>query len=152
MNQFQIGEREQAGTAFANLADQYSGHRTGELSLYFLGEVRMAQYRYQEAIEAYGRYIAAAGTKGDFSNAALIARAFCHEGLEQFGEAAEMLDSLSKTMDAEDTRYYEVLFYAATFYREANNHSTALEFYRQVSDNATDSIKDRAAAWVALLE
>lgn len=151
MNQYQLGDREQAGTAFANIADQYSGE-TGETALYFLGECRMAQFRFEEAIDAYERYLAKAGSKADFSVAAKIAESLCYEGLAQFGKAAELAEGLSKTMDPEDARYNEVLYNAGVFYREVGKPATALEFFRRVSEDATGPIKNRASVWVALLE
>jgi tetratricopeptide (TPR) repeat protein len=151
MNQYQMGDREQAGTAFANVADQYSGE-AGTTARYFLGECRMAQFRFEEAIDAYERYLAKAGDKADFSVAAKIAVSLCYEGLGQFDKAAEVADDLSKTMDPEDPRYNDVLYNAGVFYRDAGNRATALEFFRRVSENATGPIKNRASVWVALIE
>ena len=151
MNQYQIGDKEQAGTAFANIADRYSGE-TGETALYFLGECRVAQFHFDEAIDAYERYLSKAGDKGQFSVAAKIAMSVCYEGLGQFDKAAEVADGVSKTMDPEDERYNDVLFNTGMYYQEADDRQKALEFFRRVSENATGPIKNRAAVWVALLE
>jgi TolA-binding protein len=152
MNHYQVGDREQAGTAFANIVDRYSGHRVGGMALYFLGECEMAQLRYEPAITAYDGYLDKAGSEGTFSDAATIAKAFCYEGLAQFREAAAVMDDLSKVMNADDNRYPEVLFYAGTYYREAGDLDTALEFFRQVTETASGPVKDRATVWLALLE
>jgi tetratricopeptide (TPR) repeat protein len=152
MNQYQTGQFEQAGTAFASLADQHSGRRSGKVALYFLGETRMAQYRYQEAIEAYDRYLDKVGDSSEFSLAAIIAKGLCYEGLGQFREAAELMDSASKLMDPGDARYYETLFNAGSFYWEAGDGRVALDFFRRVSEDATGPLKDKAAMWVSLIE
>ena len=104
MNQYQTGQYEPAGTAFASLADQHSRRRSGKVALYFLGETRMAQYRYQEAIEAYDRYLDKAGDSSEFSRAAIIAKGYCYEGLGRFREAAQLMDAASKLMDPRDAR------------------------------------------------
>ena len=84
MNQFQTGQVELAGTAFATMADQYSGRRIGQLSMYFLAQAHLAQLRYQEAIEAYDRYLTKAGSEAEFSQSARIAKGYCYEGLRQY--------------------------------------------------------------------
>lgn len=152
MNLYQTGQLEQAGTAFATLADQRSGRRSGQAAIYFLGETRMAQYRYQEAVEAYDRYLEKVGDSGEFSHAAMIAKGLCYEGLGQFRMAAELMDSASKLLGPDDARYHEVLFNAGTFYWEAGNATAAADFFRRVSEEATGPLKDRATMWVSLIE
>lgn len=152
MNQYQAGDRSQAGTAFANLADRYSGHSSGKVALYFLGEVYLSQFKFEEALAAYGRYLDRAGLEGQFGVAARIGQAFCHEGLGNFAEAASSLADLSEKMDQTDIRYYEVLYHAGVFYNENGDRDQALEFFRRVSDGATGELRDRAAVRVSLLE
>jgi tetratricopeptide (TPR) repeat protein len=152
MRQFQVGQKDEAGTAFATIADRYSGHRDGKTALYFLGECRMSQGKVDEAAEAYDRYLQKVGDRGDFSQAARIAKALCYEALGRFREAGETLVELSEKMDPEDGQYYEVLFDAGVFYREAGDAATALELFRRVRENAGGALRDRAEVWVALLE
>ncbi len=152
MNQYQTGRREEAGTAFATVADRYSGHREGKTALYFLGECRLSQGEFDQALDAYNRYLEKAGSKAPFSEAARIAKAFCYEALGRFREAAQTLDEVSQSMNAEDGRYYEILFDAGRFYHQAGESSTALEFYRRVLENARGTLRDEAEVWVALLE
>jgi tetratricopeptide (TPR) repeat protein len=152
MNQYQTGQLEQAGTAFASLADQHSGRRSGKAAMYFLGETRMAQYRYQEALEAYDRYLDKAGDSGEFSHPAMIAKGLCYEGLGQFRMAAELMDSASKLLGPDDARYYDVLFNAGTFHWEAGNATAAAEFFRRVSEEATGPLKDRATMWLSRIQ
>jgi tetratricopeptide (TPR) repeat protein len=152
MSQYQAGRKDEAGTAFATVADRYSGHRDGKMALYFLAECRMAQGKYDEAIEAYDRYLGKVGREGDFSHAAQIAKAYSYEALGRFKEAAQTLKDLSESMDPEDGRYHEVLFDTGSFYYRAGDASAALEFFRRVRENADGALRDRAEVWVALLE
>jgi len=152
MNRYQTGQTDEAGTAFANIADQYSGQRVGKMSLYFLGETRMAQTRFQEAIEAYDRYLEKTERESDFYEAAQIAKALCYEALGQFREAATVLEQLSQTMDSSDVRYHEVLFDAAMFYQEVGADGTALELFRKVSEEGTGALQARATVWVTMIE
>jgi tetratricopeptide (TPR) repeat protein len=112
----------------------------------------MAQYRYEEAIEAYDRYLDKVGDSGEFSQAAMIAKALCYEGLGQFRMAAELMDSASKLLQPDDVRYHEVLFNAGTFHWEAGNASAAADFFRRVSEEATGPLKDRATMWLSITE
>jgi tetratricopeptide (TPR) repeat protein len=152
MGHYQIGQLEQAGTAFASLADRHSGRRSGKTALYFLGETRLAQFRFQEALEAYDRYLQEVGDSDEFSTAAMVARGLCYEGLGQFREAAEAMKSVSELMEPTDARYFDVLFAAGSFYWEAGNNGAALEFFGRVSDEARGPIQDRAAMWLSLIE
>jgi TolA-binding protein len=152
MNQYQAGQLEQAGTAFANLAEQHSGRRSGRTALYFLGETRLAQFRFQEALEAYDRYVEKVGDRGEFSEAAMIGRGLCYEGLGRYREAAQAMEAVSEIMEPTDARYYDVLLHAGTFHWEAGNTSAARDIFGRVKDEATGPTRDRAAAWVALIE
>jgi tetratricopeptide (TPR) repeat protein len=152
MGQYQLGDKDLASTTFASLADRYSGHDAGVLALYFLGQCNLDRFRFDEALSAFDRYLAKAGKDAAFRVAAEIGRAIAYEGQQQFNEAAEIMDRLSQTMDPADGRYNDVLFNAATFYREAGNREKAIEFYKRVADADTGMNKDRAAVWVTLLQ
>ncbi len=151
MNQYQTGQKDLASASLANVADRYSGHHPGLVALYFLGECYLSQYRFDDARTAYERYLDRAGDDDLFAYAGRIGLAVCHEGLQEFLEAARLMDDLSEVMDPADVRYNDVLFYAATFYKDARQHDKALEFYRQVAES-TGPLRARAATWINLLE
>jgi len=152
MNIYQVGNTSEAGTSFANVADRYSQHDPGVIALYFLGECQLAQSRYQEAVQAYDRYLDKAGEKGQFSDAALMGQAYCYEGLKDYPQAAAVMEKLSQTMDPQDARYLEVLYSAGAFYEESGAREKALDFFRRLSELATGELKGRADVRVALLE
>ena len=152
MDQFLLGDKQTASVSFQNVADRYSGHQAGEVSMYFLGECYHSLYQYTQAIEAYDRYLSKAGVDGWFSDAAVISKALCHEGLQQWAMATSVLEDLSKKMDPDDARYPDVLFRIGVFYQEAGDLDRALEFYRRVSETATGKLKDRADVKIALLQ
>jgi tetratricopeptide (TPR) repeat protein len=152
MGQYQLGDRDLAGTTFASLADRYSGHDSGIVALYFLGQCNLDRFRFDEALSAFDRYLDKASAEAAFRNAAEIGRALAYEGLQQFNEAATIMDRLSETMDPSDGRYNDVLFNAATFYREAGNSERAVEFYKRVADADMGMNKEAAAVWATLLE
>jgi tetratricopeptide (TPR) repeat protein len=153
LTQYQMGDKELAGTAFANLADRYSSHQAGVMAMYFLGECHLATYRYDEAITAYDRYLDKAGSEGAFRDAALIGKAMGYEGLLDFKEAARIMEQVVEGLDENDPRYLETLFRAATFYRETEDYTRAKELYKRVRDGATGGpLKDRATVWLNVLQ
>ena len=152
MNLFEAGDREQAGTSFANIADRYSGHSAGVLANYFLGQSYSDQRRFQEALGAYDRYLQNAGKDAPFRVAASIGKAICYEGLTDYRNAALTLDGVAETMDEDDSRYVDVVFRAGTFYQRAGDLKTARARFREVADDSEGPLKDQAVAWLAILE
>lgn len=152
MDQFLLGNAQDASATFLNVADRYSNHQVGRTSMYFLGECYKSLYRYEEAIDAYDRYLQNAGDTGEFTAAAKIAKSLCNEGLGRFTEAAEILEGVANTMDSEDVRYADVLFRIGVFYQEAGNSPKAVDFFRRVKDMASGPLKKRASVRVSLLE
>jgi tetratricopeptide (TPR) repeat protein len=112
----------------------------------------MSQTRFEEAIEAYDRYLDKAKRESDFYEAAQIAKALCYEGLRQYSDAAALLDQLSQTMDPSDARYHAVRFDAAMFYQEAGDDNSALDLFRKISEEATGALQARATVWVRMIE
>lgn len=151
MGQYQMGDTDLAGTTFASLADRYSGHQSGVVALYFLGQCNLERIRWDDALSAFERFLDKADKSHDFRVAAEMGRALAHEGLRNFAQAAEIMDNLSQTMDREDSRYVDVLFNAGSFYRLAGDSETAIDFYNHVAETTEGPLKDRAEVWVAVL-
>ena len=152
MDQFLLRSFESASTAFQLIADRYSKHTAGQTSMYFLGECYLSLYRYQEAVDAYDRYLDSVGSVATFSVAATIGKAYAYEGLVQFQPAAEVLTALADTMNPDDARYTDVLFGAGSFWEEADDIPRAIGFYTRVAEVATGTLKSRADVKLALLE
>ncbi|MEE9271531.1 MAG: tetratricopeptide repeat protein [Candidatus Krumholzibacteria bacterium] len=152
MDQFMLRNYRAASTTFLTIADRYSSHKVGVVSMYFLGECYLALYRYQDAIDAYDRYLRRAGEEAPFRVAARIGKAYSHEGLTQFQAAAEELEDLADTMDPGDVRYANVLFSAGLFYEETGDVTRALGFYDKVAEIATGPLKSRVDVKMALLK
>jgi tetratricopeptide (TPR) repeat protein len=152
MSQYNARDLETAATSFAQVADQCGGKRTGVLSHFFLGKTRFAQRQLNEAKAAFDEYLRKADRNHPLRPAATIGVAMCFEGLQNFEAAAALLEQLSQTLDPKDPRYYEILFQAGTDFEKAGDRVKATEMYRQVSENATGPLKDRATVWVTLLE
>lgn len=150
MGQYQLGDKDLAGTTFASLADRYSGHESGVLALFFLGQCDLDRLRWEESLSAFERFLDKADANHEFRVAAEIGRAYANEGLQNFREAATILDNLSQRMDPEDSRYTDVLYNAGSFYRHAGDTNKAIEFYRQVAD-AEGPLKGRATVWLSVL-
>ena len=96
MGQYQLGDTDLAGTTFASLADRYSGHESGMLALFFLGECDLDRLRWEEALSSFERFLDKAPAKHEFRVAAEMGRAYANEGLQNYTEAATILDDLSK--------------------------------------------------------
>ena len=62
------------------------------------------------------------------------------------------MDRLSQTIDPSDGRYADVLFNAATFYRQASDITKAVDFYTRTVDEGNGILRDRAQVWVTILE
>jgi tetratricopeptide (TPR) repeat protein len=151
MDQFLLGNREQASSSFLNISERYSRQNVGEMSLYFLGECYFALFRFEDALNAYGHYLDAA-PDANFAIAAKIGRALCLEGLVRFPEAADAMESIAAELDPGDARYPDALYRTASFYQEAGNRSQALNYYRKLAAVATGTLKDRAEVKISLLE
>ena len=78
--------------------------------MYFLGECHKDELRFEEAIQAYDRYLDRADAISPFREAAVIGKALSYEGLGRFAEAGKTMDDLSGSMDPDDPRYVDVLF------------------------------------------
>lgn len=152
MSQYNARDMETAANSFSEVIDRYGGSRAGVFARYFLGQSLLMQERHDEAMNAFEQYLDKAGTDAPFRAAATIGIAMCYEGLRDFATAAELLEQLSQTLEPEDPRYPEVLFQAATDFEKAGSRPKAVDLYREVSETATGPLKDRANAWVALLE
>ena len=120
--------------------------------MYFLGECHLAGYRYEDAVEAYDRYIDSAREDGAFREAALVGKALCYEGLQDYDQAAAILEDVSTRIREDDPRYYDVLFQAATFYKEADERQKAIELFQRVSEAASVPLSDRARVWLNVLD
>lgn len=152
MDQFLLRSFESASTSFQGIADRYANHAAGQTSMYFLGECYLSLYRYQEAVDAYDRYLDSVGSGATFSVAATIAKAYAYEGLTQFEPAAEVLTTLADTMSPDDARYVDVLFGAGSFWEQAQDVQRAIGFYTRVAELATGTLKSRADVKLALLK
>lgn len=152
MSQYNARDLETAATSFAEVAEQYGGHRSAVLSYFFLGKSRLAQARHDEAKSAFDEYLRKAGADAPLRSAATIGVAMCYEGLHNFTAAAELLEQLSQTLDPEDPRYYDIVFQAGTDYEKAGTRTKAMEMYQEVSENGAGPLKDRATVWVTLLQ
>ncbi|MFQ5510308.1 MAG: tol-pal system YbgF family protein [Candidatus Krumholzibacteriia bacterium] len=151
MDQFLLRDYEAASTTFLNIADRHPGQDAGTTSLYFLGECYLSLYRYQDAVDAYDRYLDRSRDSHTFRVAARIGRACAYEGLTQFETAAVQMSELAETMDPKDTRYPDVLFRAGVFWEETGDVQKAVGFYDKVSEVATGPLKSRAAVKLAIL-
>ncbi|UCG50954.1 MAG: tetratricopeptide repeat protein, partial [Candidatus Latescibacterota bacterium] len=145
MSEYNIRDVETASVSFSQLAERYGGQPAGEVSRYFLAKSLFAQARYEEALNAFDVYLDKADGESRFTEAAIIGKAMCYEGVGNFASAAELLEQLSQTIDPDDPRYVDVLFQTARNYEKAENRDKALEFYRQVTEKATGELKERAS-------
>ena len=152
MSQYNTRDVQTAAASFAQIADKYGSHDSGELSRYFLGKSLLAQGKYEEALEAFDRYLGKSGEDAPFKAAAVIGKATCLETLHNFSPAAELLEQLSQTLDPEDPRYLDVVYGAARNFERAGSKDMALELYRVVATKATGSLKDRVTVSMALLK
>jgi tetratricopeptide (TPR) repeat protein len=152
MGQYQAGELDLAGTTFASLADRYSGHYSGVVALYFLGQCNLERFRFDEALSAFDRFLDKSKVDDPFRIAAQIGKAYAYEGLQDFREAATTLEGVSGSMDPDDGRLVDVLYSTASFHRRAGDPETAAVYYRRVLDEGEGPLKERAAVWLALIE
>lgn len=152
MSQYNARDLDGAVAAFSKIVDKYSSQTAGEHSRYFLGKTLLAQGKYDEALDAFEQYLNRSGKDAAFRTGSVIGKAQALEGLHNFGAAADVLEELSRTLDASDPRYTEVLFQAGQNYEKTGSREKALEFYRNVADKGTGPIKDRATVAIALLQ
>ena len=152
MSQYNVGDMQTATTSFKEIADKYGGQPNGQLSRYFLGKALLAQGKYEEAQQAFDRYLSKSGKDASFRSAAIIGKATCMQELRNFAPAAEALEELSRTLDEKDPRLFEVLYQAATNFEKAGSRDKAAELYRRVAQEAAGSLKDRASVALAQLE
>ena len=152
MSQYNTRDVQTAAASFAQIADKYGSHNTGELSRYFLGKSLLAQGKYEEALEAFDRYLGKNSEDAPFKAAAAIGKATCMEALHNFSPAGEKLEQLSRTLDEKDPRYLDVLFQAGRNFEKAGSRDKAIELYRRVAEKATGALKDRASVALAQIE
>ena len=152
MSQYNMRDLATAGTSFARIADKYGSQNAGEVSRYFLGKTLLAQGKHEDALQAFDQYISKGGAAAPFAAAAAIGKASCLEALHNYLGAAEVLERLSQTLDAEDPRYLDVVYEAGRNFERAGSKDKALEHYRAVSAKATGSLKDRVTVSIALLQ
>ncbi len=152
MSQYNIGDLQTATTSFKQIADKYGRSANGEFSRYFLGKSLLAQGKYDEALQAFDKYLSKSAEDAPFKTAAIIGKATCMQELRNFAPAAEALEELSQTLDKKDPRYVDVLFGAARAYEKSGSRDKAVEFYRKVADEATGAVRDRASIALAQLD
>lgn len=152
MSQYNSRDVQTAAASFAQIAKKYGSHNSGELSWYFLGKSLLAQGKYEEALDAFNRYLGKSGEDAAFKAAAVIGKATCMEALHNFSPAGELLEQLSRTLDEKDPRYLDVLFQAGRNFEKAGSRDKAIDFYRRVAEKATGTLKDRASVALAQIE
>lgn len=152
MSQYNARDLQGAASAFAEIADKYGGQRAGEYSRYFLGRSLLAENKFEEALTAFDKYIAKAGTQAPFYGAAVIGKASSLEGLHNYQVAADLLERLSQTLKDDDPRVNEVLFRAGRDYQRAGSRDKARELFSKVAEKATGPLRDQATVAIAMLE
>jgi tetratricopeptide (TPR) repeat protein len=150
MSQFLSGDFSSANTTFQQLAERYGG-ATGARARYFQGESELRLGRYAEALASFDAYLDDWEAFPSFRDAAMIARAMCHEGLGNYQAAAEELVAVLGLMDPDDPRYLDASFRAGEFFAKAGDKERAAEYFQTVANSATGNLKDRATVAVSLL-
>jgi tetratricopeptide (TPR) repeat protein len=150
MSQFQSGDFETARASLEQAANRYGG-ATAARARFFMGESSLRMARYEDALASYDAYLAQYSDYPAFRESAMVGRAMCYEGLENYQAAAEELVSLLAIMDPDDPRYLENAYRAGEFFARAGDTEQAAKYFQEVSDKASGNLKDKASVAAALL-
>lgn len=150
MSQYMSGDYESARTSFDQIADRYDG-RVGARARFYRAESEAHLQRYSEALASYDAYLDVADKDDTFRTSAVIGKALCYEGMQNYAEAAGTLATLLETLSPDDPRYVDSAYRAAEFYARAGDDKQAAKYFGIVSEKGQGTLKDKADVAAALL-
>lgn len=151
MTLMQQGDYAAAQTTFQQVYQRFGGEQ-GAAARFFEAECELRQGRFYEGLAAFDRYLQHADAYPVFRESAMSGKALCHEGLGDFGLAAETLVGLLEILDESDPRYLDAAFEAGEFFAKAGDKDRAATYFRLVTDKGAGNLKDRAGVALAMLE
>ena len=147
---FQQRDFEAAITSYQQVYDGYKGANR-LVAKYFQAECELKQRNYAQALIDYDLYLDDASKYPSFREAALFAKALCHEGMQNYSEAAIIMETLHQSMDEDDPRYLDAAYQAGEFFAKAGDSDRAAIYFRTVAEKGSGQLKDKATVAVALL-
>jgi tetratricopeptide (TPR) repeat protein len=147
---YQQRDFESAKTSFEQVYSGFKGPKR-LVAKYFKAECEMKQRNYGQALIDYDLYLDDASKFPTFKEAALFAKALCYEGLENYSQAAIVMETLHQSMDEDDPRYLDAAYQAGEFFAKAGDNDRAAIHFRTVSEKGSGELKDKATIATALL-
>ena len=123
-----------AAAAYEDVVSRHSGTKSGKTALLYLGHARYELGQYDQASEAYQRYLGR--EKGDKLTVAQAKRglAACKENTGKFEEAADLYQQVARTLDKDDA-IPEDLMFAARSLKLAGKPDKAVELLQEIVDS-----------------
>jgi len=150
MSLYLSGDYEAARTSFEQIRERHGGTQ-GSIAQFFKAESEFKQGNYEVAAESYDLYLAKSGPDEQFRHSAVIGKALCQEGREDYAAASETLAGLLTSLDRNDPRFLDASYMAGEFFARAGNMESAAAHFRTVIEEGTGPLKMRAQAAIALV-
>lgn len=139
-----------AVAAYEDLLSRYSGTSSGKLALLYLGHARFELGQFEQASDAYERYLSKE-KKDDLTRAhANRGLAACMENTGKFQEAAELYERIARTLDQAAAAPDDLMF-AARCWKLAGDPGRAMDLLQEIVDSYPD-YQDVEKAKVSLAE
>lgn len=133
---FRSGDFASAEESFSIIAKEYSGTQAGIYSMYFQGKCALERGRYQEAIEAFDRYLSNCGKYPFFRESALEGKAAAYSNEQKYEEAANIYIELAGSKKTGKFMQNNYLKRAAENFRLANKNQRAIEILETLLDKS----------------
>lgn len=150
MGLLQQGEFESAKASFEQIYQRHGG-RNAAAARFFRAECALRQGQFAQALAGYDDYLANADKFPWFRASAMSAKSICHEGLENYAEAARTLAELTTVVEPSDPRYLDAAIQAGEYFAVLGDIEQATKYYQMVVDEGSGAVRDRANVALALL-
>jgi tetratricopeptide (TPR) repeat protein len=131
---FRTGDLKTAGELFARIAQEYGNVEEGAFSSYFEGKCALETGKYNEAIQAFDRYLSKSGRYPFFHDAAVEGKAVALEDEQKYEEAGDTYVELAKHMESNTFMEATYLRRAAADYRLSNQTEKAIQVLGMLLD------------------
>jgi len=130
------GNNAEAVNLYNELLDRYAGTKSGKRGLLFKGDALLDSGRYDEAIDAYEKFLQKEKNDRLLRNSAQKGIATALEDKGEFSKAAAMHENLGTIMEGNDAA--QELMNAARCYRVASMFGRSIELYEKVISRYPD--------------
>jgi tetratricopeptide (TPR) repeat protein len=119
---------------------------------FFKAECELREGNYRQGIDDYDAYLARRADYPVFEAAALMGKALCYEGLENYAAAGNAMAEAVAKLDEKDPRRLDAAFMAGEFYARTGDGPKALPFLEMVIKDGEGDLQARATVAASMLK